>query len=293
MDRRKFLQTSGAALLAAAFGRSATAAPTASDEAILARLRTLESESAGRLGVTALDTRDGRRVSLRGDERFPLCSTFKFLLAAAILHEVEAGRVELARQLPVTKADLIPWAPFTEKRVGGQASVVELCEAAMTLSDNPAANLLLPLVGGPAGLTKYLRELGDPTTRLDRKEPELNDSGPGDPRDTTAPDALVATMQKLLLGDALRESSRTQLTAWLVANKTGDARLRAGLPKDAKVGDKTGSSKTSTNDLAIVWPAGRAPILIACYLAESKLEGRKREEIQAGVARALFEVWAA
>lgn len=293
MDRRQFLQTSGAALLVAAFGAPARAASDDRDAKIHARLRALEGESAGRLGVTALETSTGRRVSFRGGERFPLCSTFKFLLAAAILHEVEAGRVDLSRQLPVSQADMMHHAPFTQRRVGGQASVVELCEATMTLSDNPAANLLLPLIGGPAGLTRYLRELGDPTTRLDRKEPELNDSAPGDPRDTTSPDALVATMQKLLLGSALRESARTQLTAWLVANKTGDARLRAGLPKDAKVGDKTGSSSTSTNDLAIVWPAGRAPILIACYLAESKLESKKRDAIQAGVARALFEDWAA
>ncbi len=291
LNRRGFLRTTGAVLLTASFGGLAGAAATAPVPNLSERLRALEAESGGRLGVAALDTRDGRHAAWRADERFPMCSTFKLLLAAAILREVDAGRVELTRRLPIAKADLVPHAPFTEKRIGSSASIAELCEAIITLSDNPAANLLLPLVGGPAGLTKFLRELGDPTTRLDRVEPALNSAIPGDPRDTTSPAAMVATMQTLLLGEALRDGSKKRLITWLMANRTGDRRLRAGLPAGAGAGDKTGSGNDTTNDVAIVWPAGRPPVLLACFLTGSKQDGARRDAILASAARAVFEAW--
>jgi beta-lactamase class A len=110
-------------------------------------------------------------------------------------------------------------------------TLAALCEATMTLSDNTAGNLVLKAIGGPAGFTAFARALGDPVTRLDRWEPGLNEARPGDPRDTTSPDAMAANLQRLALGDALSPRSRDRLVAWLVANTTGDARLRAGAPK--------------------------------------------------------------
>lgn len=299
MQRRDFLQFAGAALLAgggfASFGAAALDPMAPPDAALRAKLAALEKRSGGRLGVAALDTGDGRRFDVRGDERFAMCSTFKFLLAAAVLRKADRGELDLQQRIAVTKAALVPHAPFTGPiaEAGGEASVAELCEATMTLSDNPAANLLLPLVGDPAGLTRFLRGIGDTTTRLDRNEPELNSAIPGDPRDTTSPNAMVASMRTLLLGDALAAASRKRLTDWLIANKTGDKRLRAGLPKRWRIGDKTGSGRTSTNDIAIVWPDGRKPVLIATYLTEAAGEDDRRSEILAECARALTEHWIA
>jgi beta-lactamase class A len=248
----------------------------------------LEIESGGRLGVALLDTDSGTRFQHRGDERFPMCSTFKLLLAAAVLARVDEETESLSRRIPVRKQDLVTWAPFSETRVGTDASVEELCAAAMTQSDNVAANLLLPSIGGPAGIGAFARTLGDEQTRLDRMETELNSAIPGDPRDTTTPLAMLGNLRELLLGEALGPASHELLEGWLRGNRTGDERLRAGLPAGWRAGDKTGSGANgTTNDVAILWPPGRRPLLVAAYLTGSKLDSPQRDALHAALARAL------
>jgi beta-lactamase class A len=162
--------------------------------------------------------------------------------------------------------------------------VAELCEATMTLSDNPAANLLLDSAGGPAALTAYLRTLGDTVTRLDRMEPGLNQATPGDPRDTTTPLAMLEAMHKIVLGDVLSATSREQITRWLLGCKTGDRKLRALLPADWRVGDKTGAGAYgSNNDIGLLWPPGRAPVLVTAYLTQTRADGDTRDRALAQV----------
>jgi beta-lactamase class A len=245
----------------------------------------LERRARGRLGVSILDTATGRAVGHRADERFPLCSTFKLLAAALVLARVDRGEEALERSVAITSAP-VPYSPVTQARVGAGMSMAELCHAAVALSDNTAANLLLESFGGPAALTAYLRGLGDGVTRLDRIEPELNEALPGDPRDTTSPSAMAATMRRLLVGDALSPASRRQLAHWLLDSKTGDARLRAGVPAGWRVGDKTGSGERgTTNDVAILWPPGRPPLLVAAYLTQSDAPAAARDAILADVGR--------
>ena len=165
-------------------------------------------------------------------------------------------------------------------------TLADICDAAVTLSDNTAGNLLLKSFGGPAGLTAFARSLGDGVTRLDRFETELNEAKPGDPRDTTAPAAMLGTMQRLLVGNALSASSRERLIGWLVGSKTGGRRLRAGMAKDWRVGDKTGGGENGTaNDIAIAWPPGRAPILIAVYYTGSTIPDDVRNAVIAEAGR--------
>nr|6TY6_A Chain A, Beta lactamase (GNCA4-2) [synthetic construct]6TY6_B Chain B, Beta lactamase (GNCA4-2) [synthetic construct]6TY6_C Chain C, Beta lactamase (GNCA4-2) [synthetic construct] len=260
--------------------------------ALSEQLAELEKRSGGRLGVAVLDTATGRRFGYRGDERFPMCSTFKALLAAAVLARVDQGKENLDRRITYGKEDLVDYSPVTEKHVGDGMTVAELCEAAITYSDNTAANLLLEALGGPAALTAFLRSIGDNVTRLDRWEPELNTAAPGDPRDTTTPAAMAATLRTLLLGDVLSPASRQQLVDWLIANKTGDKRLRAGLPADDRVGDKTGTGEHgTTNDIAVVWPPNRAPIFLAVYLTESQVDADARDAVIAEVARLVVAAW--
>src|SRR4051794_38396873 len=186
------------------------------------RLAALEARSGGRLGVAALDTGTGARIGRREDERFALSSTFKFLAAAFVLARVDRGEERLERRVVFTERDLVTYSPATKEHVGPEGmSVGELCEAAMTLSDNTAGNLLLASFGGPAALTAFARTLGDEVTRLDRIETELNEAAPGDPRDTTTPSAMVENLRRLLFGEVLSPASRERLAAWLVANTTG------------------------------------------------------------------------
>ncbi|MEO6969378.1 MAG: class A beta-lactamase, partial [Chthoniobacterales bacterium] len=231
-------QILGLAILVTTAGGIAIAETPARPNSAEQQISAIERRAGLRLGVAALDSGSGRRIEYRAGERFLLCSTFKFLAAAAVLHRVDEKREQLNRFIRYTKADLLQYAPVTTAHLSaGGMTLADLCEAAITLSDNTAGNLLLQTIGGPEGLTRYARTLGDQQTRLDRLEPELNRTTPGDERDTTTPRAMLGDLRTLLLGDALSKSSRSQLMDWLAASKTGDKLIRAGLPKDWKVGD--------------------------------------------------------
>lgn len=247
----------------------------------------LERKHGGRLGVSILDTQTGRRIRHRSDERFLMCSTFKWLAAAAVLARVDSGRERLDRRVVFGKDVLLDYAPVTSKHVGAPGmSVAELCAAAVNLSDNTAANLLLASMGGPTAITAFARSLGDKTTRLDRTEPELNLGSPGDIRDTTTPDAMLADLHRVLLGDRLTAGSRDLLLQWLRGCTTGLDALRAGLPANWTAGDKTGSgSHGETNDVAIIWPPRCKPLLVTAYYAGSHAEPAERKAVLAAVGR--------
>ena len=246
----------------------------------------LERRHGGRLGAARLDTATRGLIDYRGDERFPLCSTFKCLAAAFVLARVDRGEENLARRVTYSKTDLVTYSPVTGKHLEDGLTVAEICEAAITLSDNTAGNLMLDGFGGPAGLTTYLRSIGDPVTRLDRRETELNEARPGDQRDTTTPSAMAGTLHKLVLGAALSNASRDQLIAWLVGSKTGDRRLRAGVPSGWRVGDKTGAgSNNATNDVAVIWPPGRMPLIFTAYYVGAQASDDERNAVLADVGR--------
>lgn len=247
----------------------------------------LEKESGGRLGTFArcCDANE-RTFGYRMNERFAMCSTFKFLAAAAVLARVDAGQERMGRTIQVARSDLAGYSPVTEKHVGSAMTVRELCEAMMTLSDNTAANLLLHDLDGPAGLTRFLQSVRRSKTRLDRMEPFLNEGTPGDDRDTTTPADMAAYMQIFLLGKNLHTASRNQLLQWMLDCKTGDARIRAGLPNGWKVGDKTGTGDPGTsNDIAIAFPPDGKPLIICVYLVGSPRSGTDRNAIIAEAAR--------
>ena len=247
----------------------------------------LESKSGGRLGVSVLDTKTGTLVQHRGDERFPMCSTFKVLASAAVLKSAGSKLELLQQRIRFAESDLVEYSPVTREHVGGDGMTLEeLCEAAITRSDNTAGNLLLKNIGGPTGLTGFARSLGDEVTRLDRIEPDLNEATAGDPRDTTTPNAMAANFRSLLVGDALPPAARDQLAKWLIANKTGDSRLRAGIPQSWRAGDKTGTGEHGTaNDVAIVWPPEHSPLIIAVYLTGVALDLNGRNDVIAAVGR--------
>jgi beta-lactamase class A len=257
----------------------------------VARIAGIEARIGGRIGVAALDTSNSKRLDYRQDERFPMCSTFKFLAAAAVLKRVDEKKEKLERFVPYGAKEILEYAPVTKEHLkGGGMTLGALCAAAIEQSDNTAGNLLLNAIGGPAGLTNFVRTLGDRVTRLDRIEPELNSAIPADERDTTTPAAICSDMQRLLLGDALSETSRRQLEDWLQRNETGGAMIRAGVPKNWIIGDKTGrGSNGATNDIAIMRPPGRAPILLAIYSVGSTATANDRAAVIAEVAKIVAE----
>ena len=285
MKRRAFLLGLGASAAA-----PATLAAGAPDLSV--GVGEIERRAGGRLGVAVLSS-DGRRFVHRGDERFPMCSTFKALAAAAVLKRVDAGALSLERKIAFGHADLLDYAPATRAHVHeGAMGLGDLCAAAIRLSDNTAANLILRALGGPQAVTELARSLGDEATRLDRDEPALNSAIPGDPRDTTTPMAMARDLRELIIGEALSDASRRRLEAWMIASETGAKRLRAGLPPNWGVGDKTGSGENgATNTIAIFRPPRRAALFVAVYLVETGGSREERDAVHRDVAKLIAETF--
>jgi len=231
-------------------------------------LAAYEHDTGGRIGLHAENLATGLKISWRANERFVMCSTFKASLAALILARVDHGEDDLEQMISYGPEDVPDWyAPVAKKNLAqGGMSVGDMCEAAVEYSDNTCANLLLARVGGPPALTAFWRSIGDAATRLDHNEPILNRSPPGDPHDTTTPAAMAANLRRLVLGEVLSPRARERLTGWMVDCKTGEERLRGGIPKAWRIADKTGNNgKDASGDIAVAWPLPSVPILICAY----------------------------
>ena len=278
--RRNLLLAALAAPISAQLAGCALAAPR---EASFTRALTrLESETGGRLGVAAFDT--GRQIQLnyRGDERFPMCSTFKVM---AVSHILAREPALLHSRIRYTKDDLVAYSPITGQHLDDGMTIAQLCAAALQYSDNTAGNVLIKQAGGPAGVTAFARSIGDALFRLDRWETELNGAIPGDVRDTTTPRAMMRSLQTLTLGEVLAPAPRQRLIDWMLGNTTGAARIRAGVPADWKVADKTGAGSHGTsNTIAVLWPPGRPPMVLAIYFTQSETQ---RNDVVAAAARAV------
>jgi beta-lactamase class A len=263
------------------------ASPALAQRAPITALTDYERGSGGHIGVYAKNLRTGAEVTWRAHERFVMCSSFKASLAACVLASVDRGQARLDEMIGYGPDDLMEWAPVARQNLEkGAMSVSDMCEAAVELSDNTCANALLARIGGPPALTAFWRSIGDTVTRLDHNEPELNRTPPGDPHDTTTPAAMAGNLQNLILGKVLSPTSRERLTGWMLGCKTGDKRLRAGLPKDWRVGDKTGNNgKDAFGDIAVTWSAREEPVLICAYTRGGAPTSRQVENVFAEIGR--------
>lgn len=293
MLKERFRQTVfiAAAVMSFIFSSTSLHAQATSDvQQVQKKLAALEKQSGGRLGVALINTADNSQVLYRADERFAMCSTSKVMTAAAVLKQSETHDGILQQKMTIKKADLTNWNPVTEKYVGNTMTLAELSAATLQYSDNTAMNKLLAHLGGPGNVTAFARSIGDTTFRLDRKEPELNTAIPGDERDTTSPLAMAKSLRKLTLGDALAGPQRAQLVDWLKGNTTGGQSIRAGLPAHWVVGDKTGAGDYgTTNDIAVIWPEDRAPLVLVTYFTQPRQDAKWRKDVLAAAAKIVTE----
>lgn len=264
----------------------AAATPSlAGEDAIAGAAKAAEGALKARVGLYVVDTGSDRTWSYRAEERFPMASTSKALVCAALLKQGEAA---MGKTAEIRESDLLDYAPVTKTMVGKEPRASELCSIALRTSDNTAINRVLDILGGPEAVTGFLAALGDRTTRLDRIEPDLNEATPGDPRDTTAPRAMAETLRKLALGSALEPKARDQLTAWLESNEVGGPLLRAGIPGTWRIADRTGAGGFGTRGvIAVMWPPERPPVVAAVYLTETKASMDARNAAIAGIGKAI------
>ena len=248
--------------------------------------REIEKETGGRLGVALIDSKGALLLGFNRDDRFAMCSTFKAPLAAAVLMGAESGKFGLEGQVAFSKSDLQEYAPVVKANMKrGRMSMAELAEAAVEVSDNSAANLLLPFVGGPEGLTAFMRSHGDAVSRLDRNEPDLNENAEGDVRDTTSPAAMAGLMARLIFQDMQPDSTK-RLREWLNGSSTGDRRIKAGLPEGWTSGGKTGSCGTAFNDVALVKAPSGEEYVLAIFLDRPTVDAKAADSAIAQAARA-------
>ncbi len=299
-NRREFVGAtlaafSGASLVGCGAGAKPAEEAPAAGVALTNRLALLENELSGRIGLYAFAPSIAKQaVAYRDDERFAMCSTFKWALAAAILEHVDRGKLKLEEKIPYQQKDILEYAPVTQANLDkGELSVEELAKASVTVSDNTAANLLLDLIGGPSGLTHFFHNIGDSVTHLDRNEPLLNMNLPGDERDTTTPRAMATSLSIVLGTDILSDDGRSTLTDWLVATETGLNRLRAGFPDEVRAGDKTGTGNNgAANDVAVVWTTASSPVFMACYMSGSEAPLKRLNAAHEEIGRLVFEYFA-
>ncbi|MEJ2768155.1 class A beta-lactamase [Mycetohabitans sp. B46] len=267
---------------ASASGSSALRGPATLQEPAalpLEALAALETRMRGRLGVCAIDTGSGVQLVHRAAERFPLCSTFKAVLAAAVLARSGDTPDWLSQRVRYGPADVVSYSPISGQHAGDGMRIDEMCAATLQYSDNTAANQLMKVLGGPGAVTAFARSVGDAIFRLDRWEPDLNTAIPGDVRDTSTPAAIADTLRAVMLGDGLRPWQRQQLQQWMLGNRTGDKRIRAGVPAQWRVADKTGTGEYgTTNDIGVLWPPGRAPIVLSVYFTQPQQDVPARDE---------------
>ena len=272
----------------------ASASVMAQEDSITAELRRIEHALDARIGFAAHHLATGQRWEVNADERFAMSSTFKTLACGALLAQVDEGQLALDTEVSFEESELVTYSPVTEQYAGHQPmTLFELCDATMTTSDNTAANLVLQALGGPESITAFARSMDDPVTRLDRFETELNEATPGDERDTTTPNAMLATLEKLVLGEVLSGESRQQLEDWMKGNTVADSLFRAAMPFDWVIADRTGAGGYGSRSItAIIWPPQQVPMVVVFYITETEASFEARNAAIASLGEVIQEVLA-
>lgn len=255
-------------------------------------VRAIEASLSARIGVSVLDTQNGEYWDYNGDQRFPLTSTFKTIACAKLLYDDEQGKVNSNSTVEIKKADLVTYSPVIEKQVGQAITFDNACFATMTTSDNAAANIILSAVGGPEGVTDFLRQVGDKETRLDRIEPDLNEGKLDDLRDTTTPKAIASTLNKLLFGSVLSEMNQKKLESWMVNNQVTGNLLRSVLPNGWNIADRSGAGGFGARSItAVVWSKHQSRIILSIYLAQTQASMAERNDAIVKIGRSIFDVY--
>lgn len=250
----------------------------------------LEQQTSSRIGVSVWDTQADERWDYRGDERFPLMSTFKTLACAKMLSDMDSGKLSKNVTAKVDERSIVVWSPVMDKLAGQNTRIEHACEAAMLMSDNTAANLVLNEIGGPKAVTMFLRTIGDKATRLDRIEPRLNEATPGDSRDTTTPNAILNTLRTLVEGETLSYESRVQLKIWMQDNKVSDSLMRSVLPTGWSIADRSGAGGHGSRGInAIIWKENHRPVYISIYVTETELSLQARDQLVAQISQLILQ----
>jgi beta-lactamase class A len=259
---------------------------------IINKIKEIEAQLITHVGVAIYDVETDTLWSYKGNDRFPLMSTFKTLACAKALFDIENHKLSFDESIIIKKEMLITWSPITKKHIGEIFTLKQACTAMMKMSDNTAANIVLDKIGGPRALTDFMRSMGDNVTRLDRIEPELGEAIPGDKRDTTTPEAIVKSLHTLLFTPVLSEDYRNQLKQWMIDNKVSDTLFRSVLPAGWSIADRSGAGKHGSRGItALVWSGTHSPLIISTYLTQTEASFEERNKAIADIGKVIFSLY--
>ncbi|KLN65209.1 beta-lactamase [Vibrio sp. VPAP30] len=275
-------------LLVPSFSFAVTTDFVAVEKAIERQEETLSA----RIGVAVLNVETGALWSFRGDERFPLTSTFKSIACAKLLYDADQKTTELKKTVTVNREGLVAYSPVLEAYIDKEITLGDACQATMLTSDNTAANIVIASVGGTDSITSFVRELGDENTRLDRVEPELNEALPNDPRDTTTPISMTNTLNELVFGAVLSENSRAQLIDWMKSNEVTGNLLRSVLPVGWEIADRSGAGGFGARSInAVVWLDKKSPIIVSIYVSQTDASMDQRNLAIVEIGKSIFDLF--
>lgn len=255
-------------------------------------IQNIENDLNATIGVAVYDTKANSTWAYNGDKSFPLMSTAKVLVCAYLLAEVDAKKFSLEAKIMIMQGQIVTYSPVMEKHVNTMLSLKDICSATLSISDNSAMNILLDQLGGPTKLTAFMRSIDDSITRLDRKEPALNEAMLDDVRDTTTPQAMVSSLNSIFFAEVLSHASKVQLMEWMKANKVSGALTRSVLPQDWKIADRSGAGGFGSRGIvAILWPPQKQPIIICIYLKQTGATLEERNLAIARISEAIIKIW--
>lgn len=269
--------------------------------ALAAEVERLAAPAEGHVGIGVALVGNDEAVIVGGDRRYPMQSVFKLPIGMAVLAAVDRGELALDQRVAVTPADFVSdrqHSPIRDRHPDGvELTVSELLRAAASGSDGTAADVLLDLLGGPAGVEAFLREIGVEGVDVRATEKDMGRDYDAQYRNGAAPAGAIEMLRALDAGRGLSPESHALLLRLLTKTTTGRNRLRGRLPEGTPVAHKTGTSRArdgltaATNDVGLITlPDGRR-LAIAVFVSDSPADDATRERVIADVARAAYDAW--
>jgi len=260
------------------------------------RLARIAEEARGRVGFSALVLETGESAALHGTDKFPMQSVYKFPIAMAVLAKVDRGELSLEEKVRVLKSDLPPkdiHSPLRDKHPEGEVdfTVSELIQAAVSVSDGTASDVLMRLAGGAAAITNFLIQLGVKEINVATTEAEMAADNSVQYRNSATPEAMVRLLRLLHEGRGLSAGSREFLLKVLVETSTGPQRIKGLLPAEAVVAHKTGTSKATCNDVGLLALPNGKHLALAIFVSDAESDLKMRESVIARIARATWDHW--
>ncbi|MGD0618205.1 MAG: class A beta-lactamase [Bryobacteraceae bacterium] len=252
----------------------------------------------GVVGAAALHLTTGQRVSLNGDERFPLASVCKLPIAMNILALVDDGKLALDQEIEVLPGDVVREVSDIAERWPAQRRfpLNEMIELMVAHSDNTAVETVFRIGGGAPAMAARFRQWKVDGVRVDRSERQCGNDRHRDPkaflkdpRDTGTPNGTVHLLAGLFRGEVLSKSSTQRLVEIMKSTTTFPTRLKGLLPPGTIVAHKTGTINVSTNDSGVIFLPSGGQLAISVYVKESTQPDAEKDRVIARIARAAFD----